>query len=242
MRLIRLYQAKVEGDVVTLDDRNAHHLLKVLRAKPGQPVELFDGEGNWFRGALSAKSTKKLAVIDLDAAGRGDNESPLSLTLLLAVSKASHFDFALQKAVEMGATHIHPVVTEHCEFKLSGERLEKKQMSWLGTVIAACEQSYRCTLPKISTLSSLEDAINACDADVKLVLDHRGAKPIPNALKSQHFSVLVGPEGGLSERDLSLAVDGGFVVTSMGKRVLRTETAPIAALAILGYLYGDLSD
>ena len=240
MRLVRLYQADIEGDTVTLDDRNHHHLVKVLRARAGQPVELFDGKGRWTKGELSDLSTKKSSVIRAHTQGKATNESPIELELILAVSKSNHFEFALQKAVELGVTHIRPVLSERSELRLKPDRIEKKYQSWLGTIISACEQSYRCVVPKLYELQTLQEALSECSADHRLVLDHRGAQPINSSLKGKHFAICIGPEGGLSEQDIEIAKEAKFEVTSMGPRVLRTETAPLTALAIIGYLYGDL--
>jgi len=240
MRLIRLYQANIEGEQITLDERNHHHLAKVLRAKPGQPVELFDGFGAWRRGELSLNSTKKRSIIQVSSRGAGTNEPPIQFELILSLSKNQHFEYALQKAVELGVTMIRPVITERSELKLKPDRLEKKHQSWLGTIISACEQSYRCTLPQLQPLTTLQEAAKSSRAEHRFVLDHRSAKPIAGNLTAGHCAVIVGPEGGLSEQDLAVANEHHFTPTAMGPRVLRTETAPIAALSILGYLYGDL--
>jgi 16S rRNA (uracil1498-N3)-methyltransferase len=240
MRLVRLYQADIEGDTVALDERNHHHLVKVLRAKTGQAVELFDGNGRWAKGELSELSTKKCSIIRTHSRGTASNEAPIELELILAVSKSHHFEFALQKAVELGVTQIRPVLSERSEMKLKADRIDKKYQSWLGTIVSACEQSYRCVVPTLHELQPLQVVLNECTADLRFVLDHRSAQPISPSLTGKHFAICVGPEGGLSENDLAIAKGAKFEATSIGPRVLRTETAPLTALAIIGYLYGDL--
>jgi len=241
MRLIRLYDPQGLSNLseVSLSEGPSHHLLKVLRAKAGTNVEIFDGKGNWARGILSEASTKKVAMINIAEEGNSSNESPVTTTMYLAVSKGDRFDYALQKATELGISHIIPVLTERSEFKLSGERLEKKVNSWQQICIAACEQCYRYSIPTVSTPQRLEHIIQNDTAAEKWVLHHRSTTVLDPTISPQSISFIIGPEGGLSEQEIELAHNAGFKSKLFGPRVLRTETAPIVALTLIQSLYGD---
>lgn len=244
-RLIRLLDRALSSSASTLELSAApsHHLLKVLRAKPGQAVEVFDGNGRFARGTLGTLSSKKVAVIDISEWGNASLESPLDITLCLAISKGDRFDYALQKATELGVNRIIPMIAERSEFKLKGERLEKKQLSWQGIVDAAAEQCGRFHSPVVATPTETAKLIPSMegDFDLKIVLHHRSATKLDSTIMPRSVALLIGPEGGLSEQEISLAESVGFRSVLFGPRVLRTETAPIVALSILQQFYGDFT-
>jgi len=241
MRLIRLFDPQdLSGKTsISLNEAPSHHLLKVLRAKTGVEVEIFDGKGNWVRGKLSSNSSKKVAVIDIDSTGEKNNESPVTTTMYLALSKGDRFEYALQKATELGVSHIIPIISERSEFKLSGDRLDKKVNSWQQICIAACEQCYRYRVPTVSAPQRLEQAIANDIAQEKWVLHHRSTTQLDPSLSPSSISFIIGPEGGLSEGEIELAHSLGFKSKLFGPRVLRTETAPVVALTLIQSLYGD---
>ncbi len=241
MRLIRLFDPidMLSGDLLSLSAGPSHHLLKVLRAKPGAPVEIFNGKGAWARGSLCDSSTKKVARVNVDTFGTTSNESNVYTTMLLGISKGDRFEYALQKATELGVNVVVPILCERSEFKLSGERLERKMDAWRKLCISACEQAYRYELPIVKAPSLLNDALAADCSEEQWVLHHRAAVAIDPTLTPKSISFVIGPEGGLSEDEISLCEQYKFHSTLFGPRVLRTETAPIVALSLIQAYYGD---
>ena len=242
-RLIRLLDRALSLPVEALELSAApsHHLLKVLRAKPGQAVEIFNGSGEFVRGSLAEQSSKKTAVIAIAESGTSSTESPLEITLCIAISKGDRFDYALQKATELGVNRIIPMIAERSEFKLKGERLEKKLLSWQGIMDAAAEQCGRFHSPVVESPRTTADLIPTIGSsfDLKLVLHHRSVTKLDQTLTPKNAVLLIGPEGGLSKNEISLAEASGFKSVLFGPRVLRTETAPIVALTVLQQFYGD---
>ncbi|WP_298633174.1 16S rRNA (uracil(1498)-N(3))-methyltransferase [uncultured Umboniibacter sp.] len=244
-RLIRLLDRALTlpVEVLELSTAPSHHLLKVLRAKPGQAVEIFNGSGEFVRGSLAEQSSKKTAVIAVTESGTSSTESPLEITLCIAISKGDRFDYALQKATELGVSRIIPMIAERSEFKLKDERLEKKLLSWQGIVDAAAEQCGRFHSPMVEsplTTALLIPSLGS-NFDLKLVLHHRSVSKLQEELSVKNAVLLIGPEGGLSENEIILAEASGFKSVLFGPRVLRTETAPIVALTILQQFYGDFA-
>jgi 16S rRNA (uracil1498-N3)-methyltransferase len=141
----------------------------------------------------------------------------------------------------LGVTGIAPLFTERCEVKLNAERLEKKTRHWQQVAVSACEQCQRNTLPVIQPAVSLERYLSTTNEGLKLVLHHRSSQRLDEMRnQNNHVTLLVGPEGGLSEREISLAIRAGFSPLTIGPRVLRTETAPLAAISIIQSLWGDM--
>jgi 16S rRNA (uracil1498-N3)-methyltransferase len=145
----------------------------------------------------------------------------------------------LQKATELGVATITPLVTERTEIKLSGERADKKKERWQQTIISACEQCQRNVLPKLNPPILVNDWVAQCDAELKCVLHHREHKSLPQDKQINSVALLIGPEGGLSETEIHYAIQQKFLSLTLGPRVLRTETAPIAAISLVQYLWGD---
>jgi len=226
-----------DGQEVTLTAEAGRHLLKVLRLQPGAPLVLFDGSGREYPGELREGSRARL--------GEGvapERESPLRIHLLQGVSKGERMDYTLQKAVELGVNTITPVVTERSVVQLEGARLEKRMNHWRGIIIAACEQSGRNRVPDLQPLVRLPDCLAADYPGLKLVLDPEGSAslstlPPPEPLQA---TLLIGPEGGLSDAELAMAGTCNFTGLRLGPRILRTETAGLAAIAALQSLWGDL--
>lgn len=241
MRTIRVYTSTplTAGQSLALDTPASNHLARVLRARVGDSVTAFNGDGYDYRGTIS-EITKLTVVVALTEVLAPVAESPLDITLGLAISKGDRFDWAIQKATELGVTRIVPLLTERVDVKLSGERSEKKQRHWQGVVISACEQCGRATVPEVAPVQALRSWLATVDAACKLVLHHHNVAPLTGSAPPS-IALLIGPEGGLSEADLEAAFAGGFAPLRLGPRVLRTETAPAVALAVLGYAWGDLA-
>lgn len=228
------------GREVVLDELGSNHLARVLRVRVDDPVTLFNGDGVDYLATIShiGKRAVTLAVTtQTDAAA----ESPLYTELGLALSKGERFDWAIQKATEMGVSQITPLLSERVEVKLPPERLAKRQQHWQQVVISACEQSGRAVVPQLQPVMSLVDWCHQTDADCKLMLHHHEPAGL-QAAAPQRVALLIGPEGGLSANDIAQASGAGFKAWRIGPRVLRTETAPAVALAVLGARWGDLND
>lgn len=226
------------GVLLTLGEVASQHLGRVLRMQSGDSLLVFNGEGGEFPATIAEVSKKSVKVRLAERVER-ESESPLKVQLGQCLSKGERMDYAVQKATELGVSTITPLFSERSEVKLPAERAQKRQRHWQQVAISACEQSYRCLVPSINEPTSLMVWLDQQEAELKLVLDPRGAESLPTTTKPQSIALLVGPEGGLSEAEIEQAVKAGFKPVVFGPRVLRTETAPVAALSVLQYLWGD---
>tara|TARA_R110000782_G_scaffold102686_5_gene189917 strand:+ start:36 stop:506 length:471 start_codon:yes stop_codon:yes gene_type:complete len=156
------------------------------------------------------------------------------------MSRGDRMDWAIQKVVELGVNQITPLMTERCEVKLQGERADKRQAHWQQVAISACEQCGRSVIPTVYPPVTLDMWMTDLQADLKLVLHHRTEESLARLQPPASLALLIGPEGGLSDDEITRAQTNGFKPTRFGPRVLRTETAPVAALALAQHLWGDL--
>lgn len=243
MRIPRLYLPLplTVGATVALDDNAFAHAVRVLRLKPDAPLILFNGRGGAFAATLT-EIGKRHATAQITAALPGEVESPLTMTLAQGVSRGDNMDYTVQKAVELGVAVIQPLFTERGGVDLSGERLERKVQHWRGIVIGACEQCGRNQLPELREPLSLAGWLGqGAEPGLRLLLDpvaEQGLRSLD--LSSALITLLIGPEGGLSPAEISQAHRAGFSGVRLGPRILRTETAGVAALAALQALWGDL--
>ena len=228
------------GGEVALPEDVAAHLLRVLRLQVGDACVLFNGDGHDYDARIVALG-KREARAEIVAARRIDNESPLRIVLLQGIARGEKMDWILQKATELGVAVILPVDSERSEVKLDAQRAAKRLAHWRGIAVSACEQSGRATLPEVAAPQALARAATA-RAGRGFILDPTAQ----GALRSLHGAGLrectlaIGPEGGWSPRDRERLVAAGFEGLRLGPRVLRTETAGIAAIAALQALCGDL--
>lgn len=241
MRIPRIYtpHSLTVGQSLILEDAAAHYLSKVLRMQPGRELVLFNGRGGEFQAQI-ADMGKKQVAITIGEFSAGDRESPLQLELAIGVSRGERMDWVLQKATELGVTRITPLLTERTEVKLSGERQDKKVQHWQHILISACEQCQRNILPLLSEPRDLDDWLAQVGAQHKFVLHHRDSSGLPDDTTVVSVALLIGPEGGLSDHEIERARIKGFAPLTLGPRVLRTETAPIAAISLVQYRWGDL--
>ena len=241
MRIPRLYCPELteETENMTLPDNVHRHAVQVLRLKQGAELHLFNGQGLEYSAILAAVA-KRSSTVKLINKLEVDNESPVFITLLQGVSRGERMDYALQKAVELGVNHIIPVLTERCNVSLTGDRVTKRLSHWQGVITSACEQSGRSLLPKLSNVTQLEEVVNSCEVKCRLVLDPLADSGLTSLSKQNEIALLIGPEGGLTEQEVRRAVDKGFQATTMGPRILRTETATVAALTVVQALWGDI--
>ncbi|MFT7437745.1 MAG: 16S rRNA (uracil1498-N3)-methyltransferase, partial [Polaribacter sp.] len=170
-----------------------------------------------------------------------DRESLLKIHLVIGISRGERMDWVIQKATELGVHIITPIFTERTEVKLAGSRLEKRLVHWQQVSISACEQCLRNVVPTINSAVSLQQCLGTHDGGLKIVLHHRTERPLTELQNTNnHVTILVGPEGGLSDDEITLAESNGYNAVKLGPRVLRTETAPLAAISILQSLWGDM--
>lgn len=244
MRMTRIHvDASLQVDAeLCLLDQAAAHVSRVLRLGVGDGVVLFNGDGSDYPAELIASSTREVRV-RVFAVQANSRESPLRIELAQALARGEKMDWIVQKATELGVTRIIPLITERSEVKLDETRASKRLQHWRAVAIGACEQSGRAIVPAITAVQSLGAWLAALDesAGARLALVP-GATATPRTLDAVagHALLAVGPEGGFGENDLALLRDANFRGLAIGPRVLRTETAGIAALAALQALYGDV--
>lgn len=225
---------------IALDANAARHVGRVLRLGPGDELTLFDGGGGDYSATIIELGKREVWV---ECGEKRDNEceSPLQITLAQGVSKGDRMDYTIQKAVELGVSRIVPLDTERSVVNLKGNRLEKKMEHWRGVIISACEQCGRNTLPELLPLFSISAWLQQPQGGQGLLLDHRAESGVTGLqLEGGACTLLVGPEGGLAERERAAAEAIGYRGMRLGPRVLRTETAALTALAAIQSRWGDL--
>jgi len=223
---------------VTLPLGPSRHLAQVLRLRTGDPVILFNGEGRDFPGRVLIPA-KDAVQVQIEASTAMEPLPALKIHLGIGLSKGDRMDLVVQKAVELGVTRISPLFTRRSLVQLDGERLQKRQRHWHGILAAACEQSGRRRLPELAATVSLAHWL-AQRHPFPLLLDHRSTTALPSiSTPTGALTLLAGPEGGLAVEERAQVEQAGFTSVRLGPRILRTETAPLAALAAVQALWGD---
>jgi 16S rRNA (uracil1498-N3)-methyltransferase len=227
------------GAEITLPEAAARHAVTVLRLQPGDTLQLFNGEGGEYSASLVAAGKRETRV-RLLAFHAAERESPLKITLALGISAGERMDYSLQKATELGVNAIQPLATERSVVKLAGERADKRLQHWQHVVIAACEQCGRNRVPAVAPVQKLYAYLAAVDrSQRRLLLSPDALTPLKQVPRSGAVVLLIGAEGGLAPAEYQAAEASGFEPVSLGPRILRTETAPVAAIAALQTLWGD---
>ena len=245
MRIPRIYidQDLRPGREVRLPDQAGEHVARVLRLDRGAPLILFNGDGCEFDATL-ASLAKHAVTAQIQSVREVDRESPLKLTLAQGIARGEKMDWILQKATELGVARIVPIVTERTEVKLDEERTGRRMAHWTQVVAGACEQSGRTRLPALEAPQRMDRwlAALADTAALRLALLPEGDVTLRQFPQMENGAILaVGPEGGFSENDIALLKQVGFHGLRLGPRILRTETAGLAALAALQAMAGDLA-
>lgn len=224
---------------VQLEKDAANHVSRVLRMSQGQHVELFNGDGHSYRGQLTTIDRNHV-VVDINEVLLNNNESPLTIHLYQGVSRGDKMDLTLQKGVELGVKEFTPLITERCGVKLDEKRWQKKHEHWQKVIESACEQCGRNTIPTLHPAIKLQPALEQLTSNSFFM--HPDAsdsfKSINADTKSQ-LQLWVGPEGGFSDEEINWVETHGCKPVSLGPRVLRTETAALAAVAVMNSLWGD---
>ena len=242
MRIPRIYldQVFVVNTNCLLSPEAAHHVSKVLRMKVGQSLHVFNGHGGYFDAMITRidKRNVEAAIVDHYP---DESESPLTITLVQGVSRGERMDYTLQKAVELGVQHIVPVLCEYTNVKLDDEKKQKRHEHWQKIIINACEQCRRNQIPSLTITQALGNWLNDKNDTLKLILHPGGpAKLGQLENKDNRISLLAGPEGGFSDIEVSNALKHGYQAITLGPRILRTETAALAAITACQVLWGDL--
>ncbi len=240
MRVSRLYTPTplTTGKLIELDDDNGHYVRTVLRLKKDAALILFNGHGGEYCCTV-AEVSRKSVLIAIEHWSDRCVESPLQVTLGLGISRGDRMDLTVQKAVELGVNHITPLITERCVVQFKGEKKPPRLVHWQKIVQHAAEQSGRTTLPALPEIDTLQNWVGS-QQGLKVFLDPYAETTLtelePEAMK---VTLLTGPEGGFSDQERDMAKASGFIPVRLGARILRTETASLAALAAVQLLWGD---
>lgn len=228
----------VADSTLDIDAPLAHYARDVLRLAAGDSLQVFNGDGLDYTATVLALHRRGMQIA-LGDARAGTAESPLAIELGLGLARGERMDWALQKATELGAARITPLALERCTAKFESERADNRMRHWRQVISSACEQCGRSRLPQLDLPQEAGAWLAEEGEALRLVMHPATASPLAQAAAPRRIRVLIGPEGGLSDAEVQRARDAGFLPWSVGPRVLRAETAPAAALAILQYLWGD---
>jgi 16S rRNA (uracil1498-N3)-methyltransferase len=241
VRINRLYTAihLEPGAEVVLEGPAAHYLGRVLRVGPGQSVVLFNGDGQDYAADV-LRPGKGSVVLEVRSRLPAVREPDFKITVAQAISRGERMDQTLQKCTELGASAFRPLFSERVEVRLTGGKLERRMAHWQGVVVAACEQSGRAVVPQVLPALDLDDWLAGDRAEQRIVMHPGADAPLARLEPGQRVELAVGPEGGFSDVEYERILAGGVRGVQLGRRILRTETAAPAAVAILQALYGDL--
>ena len=241
MRISRLHQNidLPENTAVTLTDDAAHYLSHVLRLSINDPIIIFNGRGGEYDAKIIAHQKKQMQI-QIGKFHATDRESPCNIHLAQCLLRNEKMDLVIQKATELGVAQITPIISEYCNIQLSTEKQQKRQQRWQEIIIHACEQCGRNILPRLNAPIQLQHWISTQSGELKLIF-HTENNAAIHATKPKNIIALIGPEGGLSKTEVMLAKQYDFQCASLGPRILRTETAAIAAVSVLQDRWGDWS-
>jgi 16S rRNA (uracil1498-N3)-methyltransferase len=230
------------GALIRLSDNAAMHASRALRMKVGDSAVLFNGDGNDYQCELTHMSKNEVGA-KVKSVKANTCESPLTITLIQAISSGDRMDFTMQKAVELGVTAIQPISSQRSVVKLTGERAEKRREHWQNIVISACEQCGRSIVPEVRPITSLAQWLGQSEAATLRIILSPGAPQSLHELPKPAgvIQLLIGAEGGLTEDEISLATSHQFTPIRLGNRILRTETAALTALSSLQTRWGDFN-
>ncbi len=230
----------VTGKTLVLDEQPAHHISRVLRLRPGASLRVFDGQGTEHEAILHEINRTRV-TIEIGSQVACTPESPHAITLAQGIPRGDRMDFTLQKAVELGISAIQPMWMQRSRKKLDDTRMQKRMQHWQGVLVSACEQSGRGTLPELLAPSDYRSWLGSGQTEgLHIMLHPDGEYTLPELERPPgRIVLLVGPEGGISSEETALASQTGFFSVKLGPRILRTETAAMAALAGMQALWGD---
>jgi 16S rRNA (uracil1498-N3)-methyltransferase len=243
MRIPRLFidQTLSTGEIVVLPRDKAHHISHVLRMRSGDPIKLFNDTGYEFDSKI-IELTKKSAEVEIGESSKVENESPLNITLCLAIARGQHMDFSIQKAVELGVHTIVPVMSEFSNVKLQESRIQNKLTHWQNIIISAAEQCGRNRLAQLLNPVTFNEWLDSDVSITRLIL-HPGSQQAMLAIDvvNKSLTLMIGPEGGFSDFEINEAEEKGCIAINLGPRILRAETAVACVLSNAQQLWGDLN-
>ena len=242
MRTTRIYQPSdfSPGEIISLSAAASQHVARVLRMQITDQLLLFNGKNQQCHATIATLDKRAVTVI-INQVEELSVESKLQIHLGQCISKGDKMDLVIQKAVELGVSSITPIFSQHCSISIDAKRTAKKHKQWQEQIISACEQSGRNLIPILNYPCKLRVFIEQCKSKHKFVLHPKNAKSWHEySSVSDEVSILIGPEGGLSELEMLATKEFQFQPVNMGPRILRTETAAISAISILQALYGDM--
>lgn len=240
VRLHRLHtESRLDpGEEIKLEKSQSHYLGRVLRALPGQPVVLFNGDGHDYAGEITGVS-KQGVTVAVTSRLPATREPALEVTVVQAVSRGERMDHTLQKCTELGAGRFQPLLSERVEVRLKPDRLTKRLEHWRAVVISACEQSGRAVVPEVLEPLGIDDWLDQSHGGMRIVLDPAARQSLTALEIVSPLELVLGPEGGFSDAERALLRSHGVVPAALGPRILRTETAGPAALAVVQSMAGD---
>lgn len=227
------------GEVMDLTDAVVRH-LQARRLRSGDGLVLFDGRGGEYTARLETLSKRHARVLIEDFIPR-EAEAPVAVTILQGISKGERMDYAVQKATELGVARVVPVVTERCVVRLDAERWARKQRHWQAVAVAACEQCGRNRIPPVDPPCSLDQALQKVAGQHGVIFDTEGDRSARDLVPGAELATLIGPEGGLAPGEIETVSAMGWQRLRLGPRILRSDTAPVAALAVIQTVIGDLA-
>ncbi len=231
------------NQIIILDEFSSHHALRVMRVKVDDFLILFNGDGFEYRGRVS-DINKKTINIEILSKEKNNNESPININLFQSISSNEKMDMVIQKATELGVSSIQPIFTSRSTVKLSIDRIKKRLIHWRQVSISACGQSGRSKIPTIKSPIGFDRFVEGITTNSLNLLLHpdnsKESSNLPNKY-SGDINIFIGPEGGFSQDEVLLLKKQNCINIQLGSRILRTETAPLAIIAILQYKYGDFA-
>lgn len=231
------------NQIIILDEFSSHHALRVMRVKVDDFLILFNGDGFEYRGRVS-DINKKTINIEILSKEKNNNESPININLFQSISSNEKMDMVIQKATELGVSSIQPIFTSRSTVKLSLDRIKKRLIHWRQVSISACGQSGRSKIPTIKSPIGFDRFVEGITTNSLNLLLHpdnsKESSNLPNKY-SGDINIFIGPEGGFSQDEVLLLKKQNCINVQLGSRILRTETAPLAIIAILQYKYGDFA-
>src|SRR5258706_1288913 len=228
------------GAQFTLPPEAAQHVGRALRLKAGDAIIVFDGRGGEYDATIQ-RIDKERVDVKVGAWRDVEAESPLNVGIVQGLPEADKMDWIIQKTVELGVSWVQPIVCERSVVRLSGERAARREAHWRRVAVAACEQCGRNRIPDVRPTLGFQSWIAVASSAKRWMLVPDGTPVAEMPAPTGPLELLVGPEGGLSERERDLAMPRGFEAVALGRRVLRTETAPVVAMAAMHALWGDFS-
>lgn len=229
------------GQTITLPEAVSHH-VNVLRLAPGAHITLFNGQGGEYVASITEMERKR-TYAEIKTFSPTEAELPYGITLAQGLPEGSKMDWIIEKAMELGATAIQPLAAQRSVVKLSGDRIEKRRQHWQSVIISAAEQCGRNRLAHLGELSDFNSWISQQDLHKRLLLSPRATQSLSDWARHhppQAVAVVIGPEGGLTEAEEELAARHGAILVQAGPRILRTETAGLAAIAAINACWGEI--